>query len=945
LGLRLIKIIGFIGLGAGVLLLLAGFFLTPSFVANHFSPDGILEKSTIQQIQSLRYAAIILGILAALLGSLSLVWPSKVKRFLGLVSRSWQRFKSSTFLSDKEEGSGSSTSWAGESGFWARLLRADVFYIILIILYVIIFMFQIHLPPFESYPGWDEFWVDVRTAGGLLTLKQALLDGQLPAITPYEDFGFNFAGNTAPTLPLSPFNLLILAFSPAAVMVLRTASYFILGGVGAYLFLKLVTRDRLLSLLGGLTYISIPFVLNLHFYDTLAVFLLIPLFLLLIHHILGRPTPLKYLLFVVLCIIEFSAGDVHTLVILPVVVAVYSLLIGLGYYRVGFLSSIKRTVLLTFLCILSASFYILPLYRNLSEISATLNSFKDAGLYTGGGGMDLAGFLSFFWQNGFESLFRPSEGSGLLLYVPALFYFGIIMALAFYRVVFKENRRQIVIVIALLLLGLSMFLISVVFYILPGGFSSLGHGLLRGHINLIPFMVVLAGFVCFAAINRTKGFKNKIYIPIVAGALLIDLFFCGARIIRFIYPTIFGLPPRTALEGITSSNLISVLFIKDMWVFLPWLNLLFVILLFSHSLIGYLKSTPAKALAVGFAACAVLLPLLNISVHNELRASKYQVERSNPYRWEAYLERRAGVNEIIGPYDKNYRTMPASADVYKIGRGRNWKLIAETELHVQDNQKMLFSYRETVHPYTSLVYSTFQSRLMLSNWFPPISGRVPGNMDVVRLMGVKWVISADAALNSPDLLYRGEYVTRKAPPHHDNIMADGTTYIYEVRDPLPIAFLADKYRVVSLSESLKTIQENKEHPWSQGIVYLETEPSGGTAQENTAVKSVSSGSESSAEITDETFNSFEVNVTVPAAKYLVLSYLYRPNWHAYLGPEELKVYRAYGGFMAVEVPPGESTVRFRYTPRDVYLGLLLTALAFVLPLLAYITQRYGKRGR
>jgi len=221
----------------------AGLLITPGFVASHFSPDGILEKTTVQQIQLLRLLAIIIGILAAALSLLCLAYPSKVNKVFGFVScslprfkawlricygsisRSLPRLKASPFLSHREVSADSATGQVMENGFWAKLLSKDIFFISLIIIFVILFMLQFNMPPFERYPGWDSFWIDTRTAGGLLTMKQALLDGELPAITPYEEFGHNFAGDTAPTHYLSPFNLLCLVLPPAIVMVLRTAAY------------------------------------------------------------------------------------------------------------------------------------------------------------------------------------------------------------------------------------------------------------------------------------------------------------------------------------------------------------------------------------------------------------------------------------------------------------------------------------------------------------------------------------------------------------------------------------------------------------------------------------------------------------------------------------------------------------------------------------------------
>jgi len=293
----------------------------------------------------------------------------------------------------------------------------------------------------------------------------------------------------------------------------------------------------------------------------------------------------------------------------------------------------------------------------------------------------------------------------------------------------------------------------------------------------------------------------------------------------------------------------------------------------------------------------------------------------------------------MGYYDPNYRTLPGSADIFKSGRGQNWKLIAETELHVQDRQKVLFTYRETMHPYAALLYSTFGGVFVPSNWFPPLSEQIPRNMAIARLMGVRWVLSSDATIDSPDLVYRGKCVTSKPPFPFDGPAADGTIYVYEVLDPVGIAFLTDRYQVVDISESLRTIFLNRDHPWKRGIVYLETEPT--TEGKNRTISSteVIPNLGSRAEIAKETFNSIELNLSTPTPRYLVLSYLYRPNWKAYLGQDDLRIYRAYGGFMAVQVPPGQHLIRFRYTALDVYLGLFLTGLAFALPLIVHVTHR------
>lgn len=85
-------ILGLIGLGVGILLVLASFFITPIFVANYFTPDGILEEDTIQRIQLIRFSAVVSGIFTIVFGALIYIYPSTVNRFFDLVSHKRESF-------------------------------------------------------------------------------------------------------------------------------------------------------------------------------------------------------------------------------------------------------------------------------------------------------------------------------------------------------------------------------------------------------------------------------------------------------------------------------------------------------------------------------------------------------------------------------------------------------------------------------------------------------------------------------------------------------------------------------------------------------------------------------------------------------------------------------------------------------------------------------------
>ncbi len=327
-------------------------------------------------------------------------------------------------------------------------------------------------------------------------------------------------------------------------------------------------------------------------------------------------------------------------------------------------------------------------------------------------------------------------------------------------------------------------------------------------------------------------------------------------------------------------------------------------------------------------ACAILLPLFGASVQNELRATQQsgwqQLGRSR-FHWDNFQKREACIDALIDRLDPNYRTLPAGADVFRSSRGRNWKLLAETELNSRKREKVLFSYRELMHPYSALLYSRFTGGFASSNWFPPLSESVADNIDLVRFMGVRWVISADATISSPSLIERGRCTTPE-PPFHETA-AGGVVYVYEVTEPLGLTFLVDDYEVRSLPKTLQAIFQNQ-RPWKRSVVYVDGQPdpprTGASRREVPAV-------ETRSRIVHESFNTVDIDVRAATPKYLVLSYLYRPRWRAYVDGSEVTIHRAYGGFMAVPVPAGVHRLRFRYTPFDVYAGMILTVLAFGVP--------------
>jgi uncharacterized protein YbaR (Trm112 family) len=83
-------------------------------------------------------------------------------------------------------------------------------------------------------------------------------------------------------------------------------------------------------------------------------------------------------------------------------------------------------------------------------------------------------------------------------------------------------------------------------------------------------------------------------------------------------------------------------------------------------------------------------------------------------------------------------------------------------------------------------------------------------------------------------------------------------------------------------------------------------------------------------------NSIQLSVVANSYGFLVLNELSYPGWKAYLDGRRVRVWRANYLFRAIEIPPGEHEVEFRFEPDSLNLGLALTSPALALLLAAAV---------
>jgi hypothetical protein len=799
----------------------------------------------------------------------------------------------------------------------------------LIIIYVLLFYFQFNQKPFERFPAFDTYWGNMVQAGKLYALRTAIINGELPTINPFVEFGWNNIGDT--TLPQSfvfPLNLLILIIPAQTIIILRTIILLIVGAIGAFIYIQLITKDDIIAFIGSLSYISLPFVISMNFYySILNTFCFVPLFLFIIHKILDKDNAKKYFLFVLMSVLTISSGDVHVFVIIPPILFIYTLIIAIRFYGYSWILSIRKTIRLVVTFFLAGSFFIFPLFNNLKTISEFTKKLQISGVTISDNGLSIAGFLNFFKNNGLVSFWKPIEGSGLLLYTPILCYVTILFSLIFKKV-FSENEKKISIIpITLLLSASSMFLISIVFYAFPT-FSSTAKGILRYQLNLIPFLVVLSTFICLSTLSK---YIKKNPAPI----LIITLLSFLLDFIIFVIPdpapsdsNLFLVRHGLWSGNLRSSNLFPIRFLSDMWLLLPWINLMIIVLIILYS---YNKNRlyKNKLLNTVFMVLIILTMLFNISLHNELRLqqNRWQITFNNSYRWDSYLVRKKYIDEKISRNDINFRTL-------YVGENRlsEWNLMSETELNTQEKQKALFSYRENVHPFTGLLYSALNDDVRFSNMNISLSNKIAKNIDLLRLMGIKHIVSVNEKINSPSLLLKGQHkIEGSSFDFIHGIPLGGTIFIYELDKPMGIAFLVDNYLHINWEQSIRTILRKEKYPWSNNEVYLEEDPSIESVNNTGYSQERNENQQKEATIVKEKFNQIYIKTSSSSDEFLVLSYIYRPYWKAFIDSKKVKINRAYGGFMSIRVPSGVHQIIMKYFPVDAYLGIFITIFAFAIP--------------
>lgn len=777
---------------------------------------------------------------------------------------------------------------------------------------LVLFSWQFNVRPLERFPGWDLFWSDTLVAGKIQAIQAAAAASELPAFNTNYAFGYNLAGEAkALTSYFTPLWPVMVLMDAADFIQFRFLVYLMLGIIGCYLLLRMQGATVLLAYAGTCFFLFVPAHFGNEQYYFCQSFFLLPL---IVHSYLQWSSTGNWLWLsglTLACTLAYSAADIYFIIIIPPVVALISVALLYEYrfrkrelvrHAIGFFSAVG-----------SASFYLVPLVSNLWEIRQYQSELSALGITPSGAIGSLKQFWDYFQQVGLPSYYLPQQSSALVLYVPAAFVF-----IAVFLVSVRDYRSAAkfrYLPLALFMSGVLMLAGSVVFYLLPEEITRAARGVLRYQLNLWPYALMLSVFVTLAQTQgRAPELRRVIVAALLAGFLVDLVLFATVRPtpgLSSIVGDWFHIK-HVARETVNSINRLKPPTVADLWLWLPWLNLgMGGILLLAYMWDGRSRYPRLGLLSGTIVAITGVFSYL--VYHNELRnlqQSGWQIIGRSDFHRRAFENRRAELLQHIPLSDRlNYRILPSSADVFHIQRGRNWKLLAETEMLGSDSLKVLYSYRELEHPFTGALYSSLYPSFASSNFFPPLSEVVKSRITLLRPLGIGYVISADELLETNQL----ELITtiHTPPPTFYETAANGPVHLYKVRRPLSLFWLAEHSGIVA--NNTETLRKLLHDPLTfPGVFPAEASPYIGTAN-----------------VIRQSPQSLTVVTHSEKPTQLIASYVYRRFWRAYVDGVAVPITRACGVYMAIDLPAGSHEVVWKYKPLDAAVGAGISMLIII----------------
>ncbi len=688
----------------------------------------------------------------------------------------------------------------------------------------------------------------------------------------------------------------------------------------------------------ALLYLSLPYLTSLHLFTTLGTApLVLPIVLIatedLFEMVNWRNAFRAWLAFAVSVLL----GDINILFSLAPIVIVYGGVYALVVRRRRWRAVQRALGVSAAIGVTAAAPLLLPLHAN--SKSLTTSPALEPFLPAPSSGVDVMGFLR---TNGLDSLVWPFEGSGLLLYCPAVFVFLGLVGLCVRPTHEDAFRRRI---IALVVLAISLFVETLILnnasFLRALGVADTGtRGILRVHLNLLPYLLLLIGVLgCVSMIERIGATQLR-PLAIVAGSTAaisvgIDVLVLG------INPTWYGKP--LAVGGAAQVPSPTVFRFPRSWdpvVLLVGFHVvaaLLLLLVCSHPVgVAGIRRQMVSAASIGVMAVVVTFGTLTAHLEMMSRSSaEWHWVTDSAYRVDAFRQRRTCIEDLADVNDPGVRVMYTGGQSLSESSGRAWANLLEVELSQESGQHTLFSYRELDAPVVGVYYG-FLGSVQSALLFPPLTDVVAEKVSLLRLLGVRYVVSVDAPMPATatarrDFALLGTCTTATGPAVINGADVDaavaaprsgaGASYVYEVaRSPGIFSFTCAN-EVMSQAAALSRASTLLDPAWERGVLWTE--------QPVANAGTMACGAPTSSEVQILSEDGSDVNLRVHADRSmaLVAAYAFRDGWSAWLDGREVPMLRAYGGLMTISVPPGSHSVVFSYRSRTLPVGLVIFAVS------------------
>jgi hypothetical protein len=784
----------------------------------------------------------------------------------------------------------------------------------LILIFSVLLFFVVNRFVMERLPGWDHFRMDAEFIGRLHVLKEALLQGTIPYITSAYDFGqYSYADLGHYISPLFPGYWLALIASPLVVWAVRLIFLFTIGSYGSYLFVKRYTNNRTYALAVGFFYIFFPSTWTMRYgtaFDSWVYFL--PIFLELIARLSNKDKTALALFAGVSFISNTLNLTVFSLINNLLAIFFFALFLQL-FERKPFISSTFFATKLSSLYVLIGSFYLVPLFFLSLEIEE-IKSYLCQHLGLCSPNLWDFNFLMRYFKTDILPNFTNRQNFDVPLYTPLFLNISGLFALFFARKCsFPSSTIQLIKTI----ICMTTLFVSLAFLVMFTPINKLF--LFRGQFFIIPYLWLLLSSISFYYFCEylTNSFqKMKITLPswVFSNAVWkwgISTLFVACSFLIILIHFFYSFPLRKMhyVAMISSEALIML-----MYLFAVTFNT-------RHKFLRVHSVVMVMALFAAFGQ----------KVYLEKVYRGAELNRSDDFLKADAEDISQAIKNGYGEYNKDFRRLFVSVPWGY--RGRNWQLIAQTALHPLENVKTLFSWNYASHPYVFILRSGFdKGNIRLLTNFTTVSEAVVDTANLIDLMGIKYVVSAHASIpnSATHLTFISSFYKKTRAQdlyklgtgalNSEDKGFSGTFYLYEVTNPLKIAYFADSYAVHHRSYIYDLIIKNKiPHPKT---VLLEEDPNLNNIADT-------SKKTTSLDILVEKDSLIEIQTQSNDERMLVLSYVYWPFWRAYVDGVSTKIYRAYGGFMSIKVPQGSHLIRFQYIPWDFYLGFMISLLVII----------------